>query len=102
MCVLFLTIYFNLVLKCFQMTLSQLSMDSRMSFTQVYARTGGYRGQIVALKMYEKKHLYISRKMKKEMKLVNTLYMLVCTGQCVSGWLRDIIRLHIYNGHILY
>ena len=57
----------------FQMSLTQLSIDSRMTFTQVYARTGGYKGQIVALKMYEKANLYISRKMQKEMKLVNTL-----------------------------
>jgi len=55
------------------MTLSQLSIDSSMSYTQVYARSGGYKGQIVALKMYEKQNLYISRKMKKEMKMV--LYM---------------------------
>ena len=45
-------------------------MDSRMSYNQVYARTGGYKGQIVALKMYEKQNLYITRKMQKEMKLV--------------------------------
>ena len=56
----------------FQMSLTQLSIDSRMTFTQVYARTGGYKGQIVALKMYEKANLYISRKMQKEMKLVST------------------------------
>ena len=54
----------------FQVSLTQLSVDSRMTFTQVFARTGSYKGQIVALKMYEKHNLYISRKMQKEMKLV--------------------------------
>ncbi|XP_052770331.1 receptor-type guanylate cyclase Gyc76C-like [Mya arenaria] len=91
-----------------RMTLSQLSMDSRMSYTQVYARTGGYRGQIVALKMYEKKHLYISRKTKKEMKLMRDLrhnninaflgacidppVFIIVTEYCSKGSLTDILE----------
>lgn len=50
---------------------SQMTYDSRMSFTQVYARTGSYKGQVIALKMYEKKHLDINRMFQKEMKLVS-------------------------------
>lgn len=52
---------------------SQMTYDSRMSFTQVYARTGSYKGQVIALKMYEKKHLDINRMFQKEMKLVSLL-----------------------------
>lgn len=91
-----------------RITLSQLSMDSRMSFTQVYARTGGYKGQIVALKMYEKKNLYISRRMKKEMKLMRDLrhsnintflgacidppVFIIVTEYCTKGSLLDILE----------
>ncbi|KAH3862698.1 receptor-type guanylate cyclase Gyc76C-like [Dreissena polymorpha] len=91
-----------------RITLSQLSMDSRMSFTQVYARTGGYKGQIVALKMYEKKNLYVSRRMKKEMKLMRDLrhnnintflgacidppVFIIVTEYCAKGSLLDILE----------
>ncbi|XP_045214115.2 receptor-type guanylate cyclase Gyc76C-like [Mercenaria mercenaria] len=91
-----------------RMTLSQLSVDSRMSFTQVYARTGGYKGQIVALKMYEKKNLYFNRKMKKEMKLMRDLrhsnintflgacidppVFIIVTEYCSKGSLLDILE----------
>jgi len=41
-----------------------------MSFTQVYTKTGTYKGQIVALKIYESKMLHINREMKKQMRMV--------------------------------
>lgn len=49
---------------------SQQSIDSRMSFTQIYTKTTTYKSQIVAMKVYENKNLVISRRMQKEMKLV--------------------------------
>lgn len=49
---------------------SNQSLDSRMSFTQVYIKTGTYKGQIVALKVYESKMLHINRDIKKQMKMV--------------------------------
>jgi len=49
---------------------SNQSIDSRMSFTQVYTKTGTYKGQIVALKIYESKMLHINREMKKQMRMV--------------------------------
>ncbi|KAK3591718.1 hypothetical protein CHS0354_019483 [Potamilus streckersoni] len=90
------------------MTLTQLSIDSRMSFTQVYAKTGTYKGQLVALKMYEKRNLQINRKMQKEMKLMRDLrhtntnaflgtcidppYFIIVTEYCPKGSLLDILE----------
>ncbi|XP_014786034.2 receptor-type guanylate cyclase Gyc76C-like [Octopus bimaculoides] len=52
---------------------SRLSLDSRTTLTQVYARTGNYKGQIVALKMYEKKNFVVTHKMKREMKMMRDI-----------------------------
>ncbi|XP_064600660.1 receptor-type guanylate cyclase Gyc76C-like [Liolophura sinensis] len=92
-----------------RMTLcSNMSAESRFSYTQVYVRTGSYKGQIVALKMFEKKNLDLTRHMKKEMKLmrdlrhdnVNTFigacidppYFIIVTDYCHKGSLQDILE----------
>ncbi|XP_050390613.1 receptor-type guanylate cyclase Gyc76C [Patella vulgata] len=87
---------------------SQQSMESKFSVTQIYARTGSYKGQVVALKMYEAKTFDVSRKMKKEMKLMRDLrhdnvnafigacidppYFIIITEYCSKGSLQDILE----------
>lgn len=87
---------------------SRLSLDSRMSMTQVYARTGSYKGQIVALKMYEKKHFVLTHKMKKEMKIMRDIrhnnvnafvgacvdppHFIIVTEYCAKGSLQDVLE----------
>ncbi|KAJ8318357.1 hypothetical protein KUTeg_003448 [Tegillarca granosa] len=87
---------------------SQMTYDSRMSFTQVYARTGSYKGQVIALKMYEKKHLDINRMFQKEMKIMRDLRhpnvnafigacihppsFIIATEYCSKGSLQDILE----------
>ncbi|ESO83957.1 hypothetical protein LOTGIDRAFT_108278 [Lottia gigantea] len=92
-----------------RMTLcSQQSMESKFSMTQIYAQTGSYKGQIVALKMYEFNSFDVSRKMKKEMKLMRDLrhdnvnafigacvdpeYFIIVTEYCSKGSLQDILE----------
>ncbi|XP_033751446.1 receptor-type guanylate cyclase Gyc76C-like [Pecten maximus] len=87
---------------------SQQSFDSRMSFTQIYTRTATYKGQMVALKIYEKKDFVLSRKMQKEMKTmrdirhnnvnpfigacVNPPTFILLTEYCIKGSLQDILE----------
>ncbi|XP_076075351.1 receptor-type guanylate cyclase Gyc76C-like [Mytilus galloprovincialis] len=87
---------------------SNQSLDSRMSFTQVYIKTGTYKGQIVALKVYESKMLHINRDIKKQMKMmrdlrhmninpfvgacVDTHNFIIVTEYCFKGSLQDILE----------
>ena len=62
------------ILRCLllQVTLTtQGSFDSRWSLAQVFTKTGTFKGQVVALKLFNKKNIDISRVMKKEMKIVS-------------------------------
>lgn len=87
---------------------SNQSTDSRMSFTQVYTKTGSYKGQIVALKIYESKTLHITREMKKQMRMMRDLrhmninpfvgacvdqrMFIIVTEYCFKGSLQDILE----------
>lgn len=56
----------------FQLTIaSQGSFDSKISQTQVFTRTGTYKGQVVAVKKFSKRNIDVTRSMKKEMKVVS-------------------------------
>ncbi|XP_036367998.1 receptor-type guanylate cyclase Gyc76C-like [Octopus sinensis] len=87
---------------------SRLSLDSRTTMTQVYARTGNYKGQIVALKMYEKKNFVVTHKMKREMKMMRDIrhgnvnafigacvdppHFIIVTEYCSKGSLQDVLE----------
>ncbi|XP_041363434.1 receptor-type guanylate cyclase Gyc76C-like [Gigantopelta aegis] len=87
---------------------SQHSFESRLSFNQMYAQTGTYKHQLVALKIYELKNFDINRQMKKDMKLmrdirhdkvntfigacIHTPYFILVTEYCTKGSLQDILE----------
>ncbi|KAI0211265.1 Receptor-type guanylate cyclase Gyc76C [Lamellibrachia satsuma] len=87
---------------------SQASIESRISLAQVYTMAGTYRGQLVALKRYTRRHLDLTRQMKKEMKMMKDLRhdnvnafvgasidgsdMTIVTEYCSKGSLQDILE----------
>ncbi|XP_071105845.1 receptor-type guanylate cyclase Gyc76C-like [Haliotis cracherodii] len=92
-----------------RMTLcSQQSFDSKLSLNQLFAQTGSYKGQVVALKIYELKNFDVNRKMKKDMKLMRDLRhdkvnafigacidppcFIIITEYCSKGSLQDILE----------
>ncbi|KAK3089914.1 hypothetical protein FSP39_007623 [Pinctada imbricata] len=87
---------------------SEQSIDTRVSFHQVYAKTCFYKGQVVAVKKYEIKRLDISRKMQIEMKTMRDMRhtnvnsfigacidppaFMILTEYCAKGSLQDILE----------
>ena len=63
---------FQTLLGCQMTVCSQNSVESRMSLAQVYTKAGTYRGQFVALKRYTRRHMDLTRQMRKDMKMVGT------------------------------
>ncbi|XP_070186172.1 guanylate cyclase 32E-like [Littorina saxatilis] len=88
--------------------ISIVSAESRNSYTQVFAQTGFYKGQTVALKLYDKQKVDLGRLTKKEMKLMRDLrhnnintfigasvdsdFLVLVTEYCAKGSLTDVLE----------
>ncbi|XP_076454270.1 guanylate cyclase 32E-like [Babylonia areolata] len=87
---------------------SIVSTESRNSYTQVFAQTGLFKGQTVALKLYDKRKIDLGRRTKKEMKMLRDLrhdnvnafigasvdsdYLVLVTEYCGKGSLTDVLE----------